>query len=205
MEREDWLPIERMFRYSGHGNFDRAMERQGIKYMHEVTALTYADLLALPDMGPAMVDKVEARMAKFGLLLKDGSPNRLAEAEEHAPAPHALVSDGNPDEIRQGSAKSLTKLGMHLLNVGTSLLGQSARIRSGERVGPRLKAFVTKRGPGHEEVARIVAPLSELEQREREASRPAKNRTGRCRDADRPAVVREGSVIRGAFGDGRAA
>jgi len=68
-----------------------------------------------------------------------------------------------------------------------------------------LKAFVTKRGPGHEEVARILTPLCEIERQEREASRPAKKRTGRRRDADRSAVVREGKVIRGAFGDGRAA
>ena len=205
VDREDWLPIEGMFRY-GHSSFDRAMEHQGIRYFHELTAWTYADLLALPEVGPAMADKIEAQMAKFGLLLRDGSPNRLAEAEEQMPTPAMSVIDGSPYEIRQACAKAISKLAMQLLNDGTSLLRQAARVTAGHTAGPTLRRFIKRRAPGHEQVARIVAPLSDLERRELElSSRPTEKRTGRRRDADRPAIVREGKVIRGAFGDGRAA
>ena len=144
-------------------------------------------------------------MAKYGLLLKDGNPNRLAEAEERVPAPHMSVIDGSPDEIRQACAKSLTKIAMRMLSAGTALLNQSARVTAGLGAAPNLRRQVTARVPCHEEIARIIAPLCEVERRERVESGSAKKRTGRPRDADRPAVVREGTVIRGAFGNGRAA
>ena len=204
VEREDWLPIEHIFRFS-YLTTHRELGRRGVRFLHDLTDWTYADLLALPYVGPSTVDQIEAKMAKFGLLLKDGHPNRLAEAEEQKPAPHMSVSGGSPDEIRQTCAKSLTKIAMRMLSAGTALLKQSARVTAGLGAAPNLRRQVTARGPCHEEIARIIAPLCEVERRERVGSRTAERRTGRPRDVDRPAVVHEGKVIRGAFGDGRAA
>ena len=204
VHREDWLPIERVFRFS-YLTTDRELERRGVRFLHDLTDWTYADLLALPNVGPAMADNIEAKMAKFGLLLKDGHPNRLAEAEEQKPASHMPLRDGNPDEIRQACAKGLLKIAMRLMNAGNSLIKQAGRATAGYEVGPQLRRHVTRRVPGHEEVARIMTPLREVERQECAIRKTAKKPTGRRRVADRQTVVREGKIIRGAFGDGRAA
>ena len=191
--RDDWLPLQRIFRF-GFAAAQFGLERKGVRHVHQLTDWTYADLLALPGVGPASVDKIETTMAKYGLLLKDGRPNRLAEAAE---IDDVGAEEKSPEDIRGECSTALMKLAQQMFSAGTSLMNRAVRVSSGKPSAHPLKCYVKRAMPGHEAVARIIAPLMALEA----ARKPA--RRGRRRDA--PPLVREGKVIRGAFGDGRAA
>ena len=62
-----------------------------VRFLHELRDWTYADVLALGEVGPQSVRQVERAMAAFGFLLKDGDPALLEpeiepETVEQAPA-----------------------------------------------------------------------------------------------------------------------
>ena len=198
VDREDWLPLDRVWRFRCWDARNR-LEERGVRYVHELTAWTYADLLALPGVGPYQVDSIEAKMAEFGLLLKDGHPNRIAEAEEREPTSPFPANGGSPDEIRTQTAKSLMKLARRYFDAGTSIMNRAIGVSTGKRSTPTLKNYVTRRMPGHEAIARIIGPLADLEARDAASRKLAtKPRQGRVQATKRP-LVREGRVIHGAF------
>ncbi len=169
-----------------------------VNYLPELEAWTYADLLRLRGIGPVSATAIEAEMAKYGLALKDGDPNRYA----HLLVPQsdtAAVPEmkGTPDEIRRKCAKELIQIGKRLLTHGGTLIGYSIRIGTRERIGGHVTKHAETCLRAHGETVSVGNVLQALEAREA-TSKPVAKRGRRARRVGGE-IVQQGTVVTGAF------
>ena len=204
-----FLPISETLRRI-RGQFSSYyLEQRGVHYLSQLEAWTYADLLSLNGVGAVTATAIEAEMAKYGLALKDGDPRRFQHLIEDEPEPEGRVIDGTPDEIRAACAKDLIRLGQQLTTKGGALMKFGVRTSLRERVGGALKNAAKVGIKIEREALGIAEVLHDLERRETTSRKGSTTRPDRRGVAggrpERLSLVHEGTVIRGAFDDGRAA
>ena len=85
----------------------------GIEYLEDLTQYSYRDLLHLPDVGETNANLIEAAMAKYGLLLRDGDPAQLRDAPPAEPEPVGRRIEGSASAVRKACSKALFKSGEH--------------------------------------------------------------------------------------------
>ena len=144
-------------------------------------------------------------MARYGLALKDGDPRRVQHLIEDEPEPEGRPINGAPDEIRATCAKELITLGQRLMTKGGALMKFGVRTSLRERVAGALQNAAKVGIKIEREALGIAAVLHDLERQEAMSRKAPKTRTSRRSHPEPLSLVHEGTVIRGAFNDGRAA
>ncbi len=196
--------------YGGFGKLNNNATRalsQRVKYLVDLQEFTFADLLALPEMGRAAARSVESVMAEFGLLLKDGDPAFLEAVREEKqkegrlPAP---PSDQSPEDIRMTTARALMELAAAMMRDGASLTKTAAKIGFGDpRVAAALTRYTTEhKQSGYEEVARIAAPFLALSAAEKERGGSRLNRPAKVEEPV-PQIENLRNVVTGVFEEAR--
>ncbi len=160
------------------------LEQRGIKHLGQLCDLAYADLVALPDIGPVAATAIERLLARHGLALKDGDLAAVMR-EDDEPASPPAASDAPPAEVRRACVVNLGEMGRKLLADGSALVGHAVKVAAGAAVGPTLGRYLHCEATGHREVARIVAPLRALDERAK-AARKARKRVARGNGHQRP-------------------
>ena len=194
-QRQELLPIERVVR-GVRFNYQlwHGLEEHGLKFLSQLEAWTFADLLRIRGVGGKTAIEFEATMAKYGLTLKDGDPRRYRHLLEERPGPECPVIDLPPDQIRGYCAKELMTAGQQLLQFGASIFRYGLRASRRERIGLPLKKTV-KTGYGIQAVLRSVSEVLHNVEKSEATSRPLPKRGLRV-----PAQARQqGNVITGAF------
>jgi len=165
-----------------------------VKYLTQLTAWTYADLLRVANLGPAAASKIERKMAKYGLALKGADPSRLEELDEEEPDGQPI--EGTPNEVRGAVAKGLIDLGERFVRQGGSLMKFAMRASSGEKIGAALRNSIRSGIRARRDGLRLAAALDDLERREATPRRlPA--RVARRRAVGE--ITQRGTVVTGAF------
>lgn len=170
------------------------LERCGVKYLAQLTAWTYEDLLRVANLGPLGAAKIEQEMATYGLALKGADPRRLEEFDEEEPDDRPI--EGTPTEVRDAVAKGLIDLGQRLLRQGGALMKYAMRASSGDKVTAGLRNSNRGGFRARRDGLRLAAALADLESREATPRRlPA--RVARRRAAGE--ITQRGTVVTGAF------
>ena len=198
LDNLECLPIRDLKVQGSHNDPTWELYRQEIHYLPELTAWSYAELLRIPNIGPAKADAIEALMAKYGLMLRDGNPRRLAELQEEEPEPESRHIEGTPKEIRETVSKDLVTIAQRLMSHNATMMKQAIRIVAGEKVAGTLGKTLRCSERAYRESRRLVQPLRDLEEREA-APRKAKPRRYRASAKPAPRVEHRGVVVRGAF------
>ena len=192
-----FLPISEIEHGAGfHASWE--LGRHGVHFLPQLESWSFADLLKLDRIGPAAAAKIEAAMAKYGLSLRDGDPNRyrhLLEQEPEAQAEGPAIT-GTADDVRQACRKDLMNLSEVFLRHGISLARYAVRVPSNKPLAGRLKDSARKAiGYGHQVIG-LANILHELERREATAPPvPTPDQRRVVRAAARPS-----NVIPGRFG-----
>ena len=195
------LPIrDLMYRFPNDCCYE--LEKAGVSYLPQLTDWTYTDLLRLPDVGPAKADATEALMARFGLMLKDSNPRRLAELQaeqqEEEAEPEARRLAGTPKDIRETVAKELVNLAQRMMSLNVTLMKQAIRIAAGEKAAGMLGKTLRCSLDAQREARSLIRPLRSLEDQEA-TPKPVKPRRPRATAKPAPRVEHRGSVVTGAF------
>ncbi len=125
----------------------------------DVAALSFAELVAEPDVGAVAAQKIEAALASLSVLLRDGDPELLRRApapavEEPAPAP-------DPEQARAACGRALLLLVKRMMQDGASLTAVAAQVEldpDNARKQLRMYSRNAKRTSAAV-VARIAAPI----------------------------------------------
>ena len=184
------VPIEAL---SPHGSVWELS--QHVETLNQLTDWTYADLVALPSIGPSAATKIEQALATFGLSLKDGAAPTAKIAAPIEPTPPPL-SSASPDETRAACASALIKLGAMVARDGSALFRFASDAMAGKKMAGRIKRYGGALGQSRgAEVLRVAGPLIALEEAERPGHKPTSPR--RARRQVEPEAAE--NVIRPAF------
>ena len=176
---------------AGLGSHD--IRKTGARYLSDLTAWTFDDLLRLPAVGPVKAAKIEATMAKYDLALKDGDPRRYQDLPEKEPEPESRPIGGTPDEIRRACALDLVAVGQRMTQMGASMMKQGVRAATpaGRPLGGQLIRRARQGMKAHYDASAIGKVLQDLE-----ASEATEQRLPRRRGRE---IVERGNVVSGVF------
>ena len=190
VRQESVLDIERLF--DSPSSYE--IRGAGVKSLIQLEAWTFADLLRLSNIGHVKAAAIEASMAKYGLKLKDGNPDRYRHLLEDESTTKRPVADLPPDEIRQHCAREIIAVGQRLVQHSAVLMKYGLRANNRVRVGAPLKKTLNTGVNAYRELLTTADLLHELEKREGTVKR-VKRRGSRV-----PAAARQqGNVVTGAF------
>ena len=195
VQKEDLLPIEAVARSEDIiWGISYDLKGEGVRFLTQLEAWTFADLLRLSNIGHVKAAKIEAVMAKYGLALKDGEPARYQHLLEDESATGRPVADLPPDEIREHCTRELISVGQRLVQHSAALMKYGLRANNRKRVGAPLKKTLNTGVEAYRELMTTAQLLHDLEQRESTIRRL------RGRGPRVPAEARQqGNVITGAF------
>ena len=192
VQQQGVLLIERLFDFPSSYEIRDA----GVKSLTQLEAWTFADLLRLSNIGHVKAAAIEASMAKYGLKLKDGDPDRYRHLLEDESTTERPVADLPPDEIRQHCARELIAVGQRLVQHSAALMKYGLRANKRVRVGAPLKKTLNTGVNAYRELLTTADLLHDLEKREGVVRRLAKP------GPRVPAEARQqGNVVIGAFAE----
>ena len=169
------------------------LRERGVNYLPQLQEWTFADLMALPDVGVTSARRIEFIMSRYGFALKDGDPSRyqhLFEQEEKQ-EPDGRPIARSPDEDRAIATKELVRIGQRMLAVGGTFVKTAARLSARSKIGGALLNSVRSVERINQDAMVIAGVVSQLERQET-AIKKAKGRR-------RPAVTEQGNVVTGNF------
>ena len=174
-----------------------AFATQGVKYLPQLQAWTFADLMALPEANIRIARRIEFIMSRYGLALKDGDPSRYRQLFEETrkleqeSEPDGLPVARTPDQERAKTAKELVKIAERMAGGAASLMNTAVRLSARKKVGGGLINAVRAADRINQDAGVLAGVISQFERRET----TIKKLGGRGRKA----VTEQGNVVSGAF------
>ncbi len=168
------------------------------RFLHDLTAWTYGDLLRLPGVGAQAIEQTERAMAAFGFLLKDGDPARLEPEPE--PETAAQTHTADPGQVRESCAEGLIALATEMIHDGASLMKLAGRMGIDDtRVSGVLKKYAQRyKQTNHQKVLRVAGPWIAMVDSKRAREKSVRKQSRGKRTAA-PAMI-DRSVVHVAFG-----